>query len=309
VEIFVVITKRRPRNKNIMPSLGLALNQNFLRKSAGVIVPPFVPPMDELVSQGATCLYAASQYRLVTSYTGPIAKLQGNGTGSPEADIGYASNGRIDLAAASAIATQDGGNEAFGVTWYGQLGGRNATQSSAASRMPFSTVMNAKGGWGNGVAQSGVGFNLNLGALVLPVFFSIVVKYQLEISGTRFIIGESSSSSTRYLRIASGAMQSNWGTSLNGNLGELLSNVYALGFLANGASSKHYRNETLLTTGNAGNTQLAMSNGRLGRGLANSTVYLAGAGNAILEVIVFNMDPTSLPGWSAFVTNQLARFA
>jgi hypothetical protein len=245
---------------------------------------------------------------LVSSHTGPIARLQGNGTGSPEADIGYLSNGQIDLAAASAIATQDGGNEAFGVTWYGQLGGRNATQSSAASRMPFSTVMNAKGGWGNGVAQSGVGFSLNLGTLVLPVFFSIVAKYEYE-GAIRTLIGDFSTASNRYVRISSSTLQSNWGTALNGTLGDVTSGVYALGFLANGTSSKHYRNGTLLTTGNAGNTQLGMSGGRIGRTISNSTVYLAGAGNAILEVIVFNMDPTSLPGWSSFVTNQLARFA
>jgi hypothetical protein len=290
-----------------MPALGLSLGLSFARPSGGAAA-PFVPPLDELVSQGATCLYAASQYRLVSSHTGPIARLQGNGTGSPEADIGYLSNGQIDLAAASAIATQDGGNEAFGVTWYGQLGGRNATQSSAASRMPFSTVMNAKGGWGNGVAQSGVGFSLNLGTLVLPVFFSIVAKYEYE-GAIRTLIGDFSTASNRYVRISSSTLQSNWGTALNGTLGDVTSGVYALGFLANGTSSKHYRNGTLLTTGNAGNTQLGMSGGRIGRTISNSTVYLAGAGNAILEVIVFNMDPTSLPGWSSFVTNQLARFA
>ena len=269
---------------------------------------PFVAPLDELVSQGATCLYAASQYRLVTSHTGPIARLQGNGTGSPEADIGYLSNGQIDLAAASVIATQDGGNGAFGVTWYGQLGGRDATQPSAASRMPFSTAMNSKGGWGNGVAQSGVGFNLDLGTLVLPVFFSIVAKYQYD-GSVRTLIGDFSNASNRYIRIQNGTLQSHWGTALNGDFGEIPSGLYALGFLANGTSSKHYRNGTLLTTGNAGSTQLSMSGGRIGRTVSNSTVYLAGAGNAILEVIVFNMDPTSLPGWSAFVTNQLARFA
>ena len=106
----------------------------------------FVGALDALVSQGATFLYAASSYRLVTSYTGPLARLQGNGTGSPEADIGYLANGQMDLAAAAAIAAQDGGTAAFGVTWYGQLGGRNATQTLAANRMPFSTAMNARGG-------------------------------------------------------------------------------------------------------------------------------------------------------------------
>jgi len=270
---------------------------------------PFVGPLDTLVSQGATFLYAASSYRLVTSYTGPLARLQGNGTGSPEADIGYLSNGQMDLAAAAAIAAQDGGTAAFGVTWYGQLGGRNATQANAANRMPFSTAMNAKGGWGDGTAVASDFFNLNLGFLTLPVFVSAVVKTVGDM-GSRVILGSSASNTNRYLStLFIGAMGQSFGAALTGTTLEVSNGLHVLGFLANGSSSKNYLDGSLILTGNSGTTQLGMTGGRIGQSQSGTAAYLNTAGNAILEMVIFDVDPTGLAGFPAFVTNQLARFA
>jgi hypothetical protein len=268
---------------------------------------PFVGPLDALLSQGATFLYAGSSQRLLTSYTGNACRLQGNGTGSPEAEIGYLPNGNIDLAAVAAIAAQDGGTEAFGVTWYDQLGVRNATQSTAANRMPFSTALNAKGGWGNGVAMQ-KWFNLNLGDVPFPFYVSAVVKTVTSVS-SRHVLGTSVGLTNRLMRTSNGAMQQNFGITLFGTPLEVSDDLHVLGFLANGASSKHFRDGTLLTTGDAGNSQNNMSTGRIGAASSASTSYLNTAGNAIMEMVIFNMDPTGLAGWNAFQANQLARFS
>jgi hypothetical protein len=268
---------------------------------------PFVGPLDTLVAQGATFLYAGSSQRLLTSYTGNACRLQGNGTGSPEAEIGYLSNGNIDLAAVAAIAAQDGGTEAFGVTWYDQLGVRNATQSTAANRMPFSTALNAKGGWGNGVAMQ-KWFNLNLGTVPFPFFVSAVIKTSY-IFSNRIILGTSASSSNRFMGLSDAAMFQNWGAQLIGTSTEVGDGLHALGYLANGANSKHFLNGSLLLTGNASNTQSVMTAGRIGAHSTTSQSWLNTAGNAIMEMVIFSMDPTGLAGWNAFQANQLARFS
>jgi len=265
----------------------------------------FVGPLDALESQGAQFLYAGSVNRLLTSYTGNAMRLQGNGTGSPEAEIPFLANGQIDLAAAAAIAAQDGGTAAFGVNWYTQAGSFEATQTSAASRMKFSTALNTKGGWGDGSAASTF-FNINLGSVSFPFYVSAVVK-TVNSTSNRVLLGTSASSSNRYMRTVSGAMQQNWGTSLNGTAGEVSDGLHVLGFLANGSSSKHFLDGSLLLTGNAGTTQNTMTSGRIGG--SGSAIWLNTAGNAIFEMVIFNGDPTGLAGWSAFQANQLERFS
>jgi hypothetical protein len=276
------------------------------RKSSA---PAFVGPLDTLQAQGAQFLYVASMYRMFTTYTGNAMRLQGNGTGSPEADIPFLANGQIDLAAAAAIAAQDGGTEAFGVTWYDQVrfSTRNATQATAANRMKFSTALNAKGGWGDGVAAQ-KWFNLNLGTVNFPFYVSAVVKTVTN-GASRALLGTSSASTSRYMRVTNGAMQQHWGTALNGGLLEVLDGLHVLGFLANGASSKHFVDGSLLLQGDSGETQNGMTSGRLGASSFASTAWLNTAGQAIYEVVIFNGDPTGLPGWSAFQADQLARFS
>jgi hypothetical protein len=266
---------------------------------------PFVGPLDALVAQGATFLYAGSSQRLLTSYTGPLCRLQGNGTGSPEADIGYLANGKIDLSAAADIAAQSGGTAAFGVTWYGQAGGRNATQAAAASRMKFSTAMNANGGWGDGVPAN-TWMDLNLGTISFPFYVSAVVR--TSVLGTRPLLGTSASSSNRFMRTSGGAMQQNWGgTSMSGTALEVADGLHVLGYLANSVSSKHFLDGALLLTGNPGTTQTSMISGRIGSD--NFSRWLNTANTAIFEMVIFSMDPTGLAGWNDFQANQLARYS
>ncbi len=276
------------------------------RKSSA---PAFVGPLDTLQAQGAQFLYVASMYRMFTTYTGNAMRLQGNGTGSPEADIPFLANGQIDLAAAAAIAAQDGGTEAFGVTWYDQVrfSTRNATQTSASNRMKFSTALNAKGGWGDGVLASGKAFSLNLGALNFPVYVSAVVR-TVTSALPRLLLSTTASITSRFMRVSpNGAMAQNWGTTLTGTAGEVPNGLHVLGWLANGTSSKHFLDGTLLLTGNASTTASIMSNGQIGSTTSNN--WHATAGNTIHEIVIFNGDPTGLAGWSAFQADQLARFS
>jgi hypothetical protein len=283
---------------------GLRLGLQTLIASGGS---PFVGALDELQSQGAQFLYVGSVNRLLTSHTGNAMRLQGNGTGSPEADIPFLANGQLDLAAAAAIAAQDGGTAAFGVNWYDQSASFEATQPTAASRMKFSTALNAKGGWGDGSSSTAVFFNINLGTVSFPFYLSAVVRTTLSTVG-RSVLGTDSSSTTRFMRVTNGAMQQNWvGTTLNGTAGEVSNGLHVLGFLANGASSKNFLDGSLLLTGNVGTGIISMAQGRIGGPSLNN--WLNRAGNAIFEIVIFNGDPTGLAGWSAFQANQLARFS
>ena len=111
------------------------------------------------------------------------------------------------------------------------------------------------------------------------------------------------------MRTVNGAMQQNFGLPLAGTPLEVSDGLHVLGFLANGANSKNFRDGTLLTTGDSGNTQTIMTAGRIGAPQTASQAYLNTAGNAIMEMVIFNMDPTGLAGWNAFQANQLARFS
>jgi hypothetical protein len=266
-----------------------------------------VGPLDALVAQGATFLYVGSSQRLLTSYTGNACRLQGNGTGSPEAEIGYLPNGDIDLAAVTAIASQNGGTEAFGVTWYDQRNVRNATQSTAANRMPFSTALNAKGGWGNGVAMQ-KWFNLNLGTVPFPFFLSAVIKYSNNVAN-RILLGTSSSSTNRLMGVSDSNMIQNWGSNLFNNINDVSDGLHVLGYLADGTNSKHFIDGSLVLTGNASSTQFLMTNGRIGANSTASQSWLNTAGNAIMEMVIFSMNPTSLAGWNDFQANQLTRYS
>lgn len=277
----------------------------------GIIDSPstsFVGPLDALVAEGAEILCAFSVRRLLSIYTGSGLRLRGNGTGSPEADIGFTSSGDCDLAAAAAIAAQDGGTAAFGKIFYTQAGSvSNANQGSAASQMQFSTALQAKGAFGHGTAAPNVFFLLNLLSLTFPVFISTAVNYSAN-AGTQVLLGTFSSSTNRFARITNGAMTQNWGTTLAGSATEITSGKHVLGFLANGASSEHYDNGSLLLTGDANQTQINMSAGRLGASNSSTTNWLNQAGNSLSEFIVFQGNPTGLAGWSNFVNNQIAYF-
>lgn len=268
---------------------------------------PFIGPLDALQSQGATFLYVGSSHRLLTSYTGNAYRLQGNGTGSPEAEIAYLANGKTDLAAAAAIAAQDGGTGAFGVTWYGQVGGINATQTVASNRMKFSTAMNSNGGWGDGVDVALKFLNLNLDIIAFPMYVSAVVKTSA--SGNRTLLGTVSTFSNRLMRTSSGAMGQNWGSSMAGTANEVSDGLHVLGYLANGASSKHFLDGSLILTGDPNTSQTNMVGGRIGSDLSAANGWLNRVNTGIFEIVIFSCDPTGLAGWSTFQADQLARFS
>lgn len=277
----------------------------------GIIDSPstsFVGPLDALVSEGAEILCAFSVRRLLSTYTGSGLRLRGNGTGSPEADIGFTSSGDCDLAAAASIAAQNGGTAAFGRIFYTQAGiVSSAVQSSAASQMRFSTALQAKGAFGHGTAAPNVFFLLNLGDLTFPVFISTAVNYSAN-ANVQVLLGTNSSSTNRFARITNGAMSQNWGTTMVGNPSEISSAKHILGFLANGPNSDHYDNGTQLLDGDAGSSQSVMTSGRLGASMSSTTNWLNNAGNSLSEFIVFQGNPTGLASWTDFVNNQIAYF-
>jgi hypothetical protein len=171
--------------------------------------------------------------------------------------------------------------------------------------MKFSTALNAKGGWGDGDPAQTF-FNINLGTVSFPFYVSVVVKTANSLA-SRVLLGTSSSTSNRFMRVTNSAMQQNWGTSLNGTAFEVSDDLHVLGFLANGSSSKHFLDESLLLTGNAGTTQSNMASGRIGG--SGSSSWLNTGGNAIFEMVIFDGDPTGLAGFNAFQANQLERFS
>lgn len=106
-----------------MPAFGFALD--LARRASS---PPVRPSLDAF----AATLYAAyGLTRLVSSYSGPGARVRRSSDGA-EADIGFTLLGGLDVAGLLAFA---GSASAFVVTWYDQSGnGRHATQSVTASQ-------------------------------------------------------------------------------------------------------------------------------------------------------------------------------
>lgn len=90
---------------------------------------------------------AYSLRRLRTSYLGKCIRIRRN-QDDVETDIGYASNGSIDLAAVNAFlaASSPASTIAYVTTWYDQSGnGSNATQISATAQPVFNaTGLNSK---------------------------------------------------------------------------------------------------------------------------------------------------------------------
>lgn len=264
-------------------------------------------PLDALVAQGAVVTFAGSVRRLLSSYAGSSIRLRGNGAGSPEADIPFVANGDLDLTAAAAAAAASGGTVAFGRTWYDQGATLDATQTTEAAQMVFSTALESKGGFGDGTADGAVFFNLNLGTIPVPSFFLFAVNTGGS-SSTKFLVGTSASSSNRFCRVSLQAMAQNWGVLLTGTSGEVATGKHSLGYLVNDTASKNVLDGTSILTGDADNTQLDMSGGRIGSAAVGTTNWLNNAGNSLSEVIIFGSDPTGLAGWADFVTAQKAYF-
>lgn len=141
-----------------------------VKQQRSAAAPAFVGALDTLIAQGATLRAAYSVRRLLSSYTGNACRLRGNGTGSPVADIPFLSDGSLDLDAANALATQDGGLAAFWHTAYDQAELVDAVQTVEASQPIFGTSFEAKGSMG-GTNPASTYLNMNLGTITLPSFF------------------------------------------------------------------------------------------------------------------------------------------
>lgn len=264
----------------------------------------FVGPLDALVEQGATLLFAGSVRRLLSSWTGDSMRLQGDGLGNPIAAIPFLANGDLDLTAAAAAAAADGGTTAYGETWYDQSGRLDATQTTILNQMEFSTSVEAKGGFG-GLLLTARWLNLNLGTLPQPSFLSFTANIG-STAAIRFLVGTSAGSFNRFCRLNGAAPEQNWGNLLSS--GNISTGKSVLGFLNNGASSNIYVNGLLHASGNSGNTLLDMSGGRIGSSSSTTTNWTASASNTISECIVFSNDPTGLAGWADFVAAQKTYF-
>jgi hypothetical protein len=173
--------------------------------------------------------------------------------------------------------------------------------------MPFSTALNAKGGCGNCVAMQ-KWFNLNLGTVPFPFFLSAVIKYSNNVAN-RILLGTSSSSTNRLMGVSDSNMIQNWGSNLFNNINDVSDGLHVLGYLADGTNSKHFIDGSLVLTGNASSTQFLMTNGRIGANSTANQSWLNTAGNAIMEMVIFSMNPTSLAGWNDFQANQLTRYS
>lgn len=270
----------------------------------GKQVAAFVGPLDALIGQGATLLYAGSVRRLLAAWSGNSMRLQGNGTGTPIAAIPFLANGDLDLTAAAAAASAGGGTAAAGETLYDQSGRLDATQTTTASQPPFSATYEGRGALGDAALATSF-LNLNLGTLPTPSFVSVCTNVG-GITGSRNLLGTSASATQRFCRLSSATPQQNWGTTLAGT--NIATGKHLFGFLVNGASSKIYIDGSLNATGDAGTTSFDMSGGRIGAASAGTTNWFNTTGNTISEMIIFASDPTGLAGWPAFVAAQKAYF-
>lgn len=259
-------------------------------------------PLDTLIAQGAALRHASSVRRLLSSYSGAACKLRGNGAGAL-ADIAFLADGSLDLAAAAALAAASGGTQALWHTAYDQAGIVDATQTTDANQMEFSTSIETKGAMG-GASATSRWLNLNLGTITQPTFFSIAANMGATLN--RYLFGTSATNANRFLRINSTAPQQNWGVSLSGTA--MTTGKHLFGFLSNDNTSKIIIDGNLDVTGDADNTLLDLSGGRIGSTSPTTVNWTAAAGNTISEFIVFDGDPTGLAGWSDFVTATKAYF-
>jgi len=294
----------------------LSLNNVAFLGQNRASAPAFVGPLDALVAQGATLRHASSVRRLLSSYTGPACRLREDGTNT-EAPIPFLANGALDLQAVNTLkyvaAGDDTPPDGFPVSWtiaYDQSGSvNNAAQPQWGSQPLFLTSVMPMGAMqGTGAAGKFLDVNLSptAGSTVRPFFVLAVVNVATTLF-TRVLLGNALNS-IHYIRQSSISFQSAWPQSLSNNIGGI--GKKTLGAWVNFASSTNYLNGVYQTEGNTGSDSLdsILSISRIGRGGSSTTGWFNTANNTISEFIVFNNDPTLLPGWPAFVAAQNAYF-
>ena len=273
---------------------------------------PFVGPLDALIAQGATLRHASSVRRLLSNYTGPACRLTESGFGS-EADFSFLADGTLDINAINIFTdiALNGENGPFQVTWqtaYDQSGWyNNATQTNQSLQPIFATGVEAKGAMqGTGSLRTlNVDLNNNFQPDIRPFFVLAVVNIANLSASSRVLLG-TSSSATLQIRQSFNSIHSAWGTTLQST--DAVPGKQTLGFLVDGVNSANYRNGVVQTTGNSGTTNLNLAFSRIGRSSVSTTSWFHTVNNTISEFIVFNGNPTTLPGWPAFVAAQKAYF-
>lgn len=101
---------------------------------------PFVGALDAF--EAALTTVISPSYRLLTSYTGPLVRVA-RSTDGVESDIGYDSNGALDL---TALATFLGGATALVRYGYDQKGSNNLGQATTAKQPTLNTSVSQWGG-------------------------------------------------------------------------------------------------------------------------------------------------------------------
>ena len=265
----------------------------------------FVGPLDALIAQGATLRHASSVRRLLSSYTGSACRLV-NPTTFNEANIPFLADGTLDITAVEIL--RDGSN----VTWskaYDQSGFfRDAAQVQYTSQPLFSTSVMSRGAM-QGTGAQGKFLDVDLSPISgnnRPFFVLAVVNVGSTVS-QRYLLGFALSS-LYYIRQNLTSFQSAWTTQLSSGIGGI--GKKTLGAWVNFASSTNYINGVYQIEGDTGSDSLDsfLPNSRIGRGTTTTTSWFNTANQAISEFIVFNNDPTLLPGWPAFVAAQNAHF-
>lgn len=267
---------------------------------------PFVGPLDALIAQGATLRHASSVRRLLSSYTGAACRLVEGVSGTfQEADIPFLADGTLDLTRVYIL-----GNA---LTWskaYDQSGFyRDATQLTYTNQPSFGDYAISRGAM-EGKGLQGKWLNVDLSPTASSSnrpFFVLAVVNVATGTSTRVLLGSGVSSSF-YLRQNSMTFQSAWVTQLTNNLE--MTGKQTLGALVNFASSANYLNGVSQITGDTGSSSLDsyLVASRIGRSTQATSAWCNTINQAIAEFIVFNGDPTTLPGWPAFIAAQNAHF-
>lgn len=102
--------------------LGIGLHINRRRRTGASAPPVYVAPYDDTIADGW------STRLLRSGYVGPCLRVR-RSSDNAEADIGFGSDGNLDLVA---LAAHVGGGSGYVVTWYDQsVTPRNATNATA----------------------------------------------------------------------------------------------------------------------------------------------------------------------------------
>lgn len=277
--------------------LGLSISPTIQAASLGP-----TGALDALITDGATLVAAYSTRRLRSAYTGNALRIRGDGTGSPEADIGFTATGDLDTTAVAAAIASGGGSNGYFRTWYDQSGnGRNAGNSTASQQPLYAAGSHSKGTatFDNSNDQlDTASFSQAQTITVLLVQRAPdVTDFCYPFGGIGAFMGGFFSTGRAGL-YAGAVLGSGSGPLLTQNAWQQLRFTFA------STSSKLSLNNGSALTGDGGTT--GISGGfRIGNRF-DASVPMNGS---ISEVLVFSGDPTGLASWSSFYTATQSYFS